>query len=168
MPRRPARSISDAELARLDVAKRASTLQLLFRAARLLDEAAVARVRADPAAAALRTAHTALLPHLDFAGMRLTDLATKVGVSKQAVAPLIDELEALGTVERFADPQDGRAKLIRLTRRGADAIHHGLAVLAALESELAVTVGQPRMAELQRTLAAILSALDAGAITTRR
>jgi DNA-binding MarR family transcriptional regulator len=168
MPRRPARSISDAELSRLDVAKRASTVQLLFRAARLLDEAAVARVRTDPAAAALRTAHTALLPHLDFTGTRLTDLAAKVGVSKQAVAPLIDELEALGTIERFPDPDDGRAKLIRLSRRGADAIHHGLSVLATIEAELAAAIGKPRMAELHRTLTAVLAALDAGAITAGR
>src|SRR5688572_7630686 len=94
------RPITDAEHAALDRATRASTLQLLFRAARLLDGAAVARVRADPAAAAMRTAHTALLPHLDFTGVRLTELATRVGVSKQAVAPLIDDLEAMGTVER--------------------------------------------------------------------
>lgn len=166
MPRRS--SISDAEHARLDAAKRASTLQLLFRAARLLDEAAVARVRTDPAAAALRTAHTALLPHLDFAGTRLTDLAARVGVSKQAVAPLIDELEALGTVERVPDPDDGRAKLIRLSRPGAEAIHHGLSVLAGLEAELAATIGKARMADLHRTLTAVLASLDAGALTAPR
>jgi DNA-binding MarR family transcriptional regulator len=157
------RSITDAEQAALDHAKRASTLQLLFRAARLLDEAAVARVRADPTAAAMRTAHTALLPHLDFTGVRLTELATRVGVSKQAVAPLIDDLEAMGTVERVADPDDGRAKRIRLSKRGAAAIHHGLSVLATLEAELAVEVGKARMDDLHRALAAVLAAIEGGA-----
>jgi DNA-binding MarR family transcriptional regulator len=161
----PARSISADEQAALDVAKRASTLQLLFRAARLLDETAVARVRSDPAAAAMRTAHTALLPHLDFTGIRLTELAARVGVSKQAVAPLIDELEAMGTVERVADPDDGRAKRIRLSKRGAAAIHHGLSVLATVEAELAAAVGKPRMDDLHRALTAVLAAIDGGAVT---
>jgi DNA-binding MarR family transcriptional regulator len=160
----PRTSISADEQAALDVAKRASTLQLLFRAARLLDEAAVARVRADPAAAAMRTAHTALLPHLDFTGIRLTELAARVGVSKQAVAPLIDELEAMGTVERIADPDDGRAKRIRLSKRGAAAIHHGLSVLATVEAELAAAVGKPRMDDLHRALTAVLAALDDGRV----
>ena len=160
----PARSISNDEQAALDIAKRASTLQLLFRAARLLDETAVARVRTDPAAAAMRTAHTALLPHLDFTGVRLTELAARVGVSKQAVAPLIDELEAMGTVERIADPDDGRAKRIRLSKRGAAAIHHGLSVLTTVEAELAAAVGKPRMDDLHRALTAVLAAIDDGAV----
>src|SRR5689334_14526247 len=107
-------------------AKAASTLQLLFRAARLLDERAVARVAKEaPGGIRMRTAHTALLPHLDFEGVRLTDLARKLEVSKQAVGPLVDELEAMGVVERIADPDDGRAKRVRFSRKGHAALLHG-------------------------------------------
>ena len=160
--RPPRSSITPRQEAVLADQKRASTLQLLFRAARLLDEAAVARVRSEtPDAPALRTAHTALLPHLDFTGMRLTDLAARVGVSKQAVGQLVDDMEAAGAVERIPDPDDGRAKLIRLSRRGHASILQGLGVLRAIEDDLRQSVGARRMDELRRALEAVLAVVDA-------
>jgi MarR family transcriptional regulator, temperature-dependent positive regulator of motility len=156
-------SISARQQHELAAAKAASTLQLLFRAARLLDARAVARVAAAPAAAGLRTAHTALFPHIDFAGVRLTELARRVGVTKQATAQLVDELEAWEMVERVPDPGDGRAKLIRFSKRGHAALLHGLAVLRNLEKELAGAIGRRRMAELRRALVAVLAAIDTGA-----
>jgi len=164
VPRRSATSpsISARQQRELAAARSASTLQLLFRAARLLDERAVARVARAPAAAGLRTAHTALFPHIDFAGVRLTELARRVGVTKQAVAQLVDELEAWGAVERIPDPDDGRAKLIRFSKRGHAALLHGLGVLRDLEAELARAIGDRRMAELRRALTAVLAVIDSG------
>ena len=49
-----------------------STFELLFRAARLVNERAVARVQA--AGGSLRQAHTALFPHITREGVRLTAL----------------------------------------------------------------------------------------------
>src|SRR5690348_16870172 len=83
----------DAELERR---KHESTLQLLFKAARLLDEAALARVAEQRGGLRLRRSHTALFPHIDLAGTRITDLAERLGVSKQAVSQLVDDLEELG------------------------------------------------------------------------
>src|SRR5215831_19076658 len=85
----------------LEAAKQASTLQLLFRAARLVDEEAVRRVSAIEGAPRLRRSHTALLPHIDLSGTRVSELAQRLGVSKQAVSELIDDLEAAGVVERL-------------------------------------------------------------------
>src|SRR5215471_3209929 len=93
----------------LDAAKQASTLQLLFKASRLIDEEAVRRVAAIEGAPRLRRSHTALLPHIDLGGTRVSDLAHRLGVSKQAVSELIDDLEAAGVVERLPDPDDARA-----------------------------------------------------------
>jgi MarR family transcriptional regulator, temperature-dependent positive regulator of motility len=145
--------------AAIEQAKAASTLQLLFKAARLLDERAVARVRAEAAhaAAALRTAHTALFPHIDFTGVRLTELAQKVGSSKQAVGQLVDDLEAMGVVERIADPADGRAKRIRFSRRGQEAMLHGLAVLRQMEAELAAEIGAAGMESMRAVLVEIVA-----------
>jgi DNA-binding MarR family transcriptional regulator len=160
-------SVTPRQEAALAAAKDISTLQLLFKAARLVDERAVARARTAPEAARLRTAHTALLPHLDFTGVRLTDLAAKVGVTKQAVAQLVDDLEAMGAVERVPDPDDGRAKRIRLSQRGHAAILHGLGVLRQLEAELADQIGQRRMDELRRSLQAVLAVVDGVSDTSR-
>lgn len=71
---------------KLEVAKRESVGQLLLKCARLLDERAVARVnREGGAQARLRPAHTRLVPHIEPEGTRLTELARRLGITKQAV-----------------------------------------------------------------------------------
>src|SRR4051812_480424 len=101
----------------LDAAKRANLGQLLFKAARLFNEAAVARVAAETGVP-LRVAHTQLLPHLGTQGVRATEIARRIGISKQAVGALLADLEAWGVAERVPDPADGRASLVRLTAAG--------------------------------------------------
>lgn len=134
-----------------------STFELLFRAARLVNEAAIARVQAS--GGRLRTAHTQLFPHITTNGVRLTELADTLGVTKQAIGPLVDDLEREGVVERVDDPDDRRAKRIRWTRKGQRALLHGLGVLAALEAELAREVGKARLAELADTCERLIAAL---------
>lgn len=154
---------SAADLATLERRKRGSLLQELFRLARLLDEVAVARV-ASAGAPRLRSSHTALLPHLDLEGTRLVDLAARVGITKQAVGQLVDDLEALGVVERIADPEDGRARRVRFTRAGFQALLHGLGVLEGLEQDLAGVIGRPAMERLRGGVASALRAVESGAL----
>ena len=140
---------------RLEQAKHEATLQLLFRAARLLDEEALARLaRADRPP--LRRSHTALFLHIDLAGTRLIELARRTGVTKQAVAQLVDELEAWGVVDRRPDPEDRRAKLVVFSRRGRRGLLDGLALLQSLEAELAQRIGTRTMQGLRRALLAVL------------
>jgi DNA-binding MarR family transcriptional regulator len=136
-----------------------STFELLFRAARLVNERAVSAVRRD-GAAQLRLAHTQLFPHITFDGVRITTIAKRLEVSKQAIGPLVDELVAAGLVERVDDPSDARAKLVRWTRRGRAALRHGLGVLTRLERELAPRVGRARMAALADTLERLIAATE--------
>src|SRR6188508_1450889 len=155
--------VSSAERRRFEEARDAATLQLLFKAARLANEQALARVAASaPAGPRVRPAHTALFPHLGFEGIRLTDLAAKVGVTKQAVGQLVDDLAALGMVERVSDPDDSRAKRIRFSRRGHAALMHGLGVLGEVQEGLAAAVGARRMRELHETLQLMIAALEGG------
>lgn len=135
-----------------------STFELLFRAARLVNEQAIARVQA--AGGTLRTAHTQLFPHISRDGIRLTELADRIGVTKQAIGPLVDDLEREGVVERVDDPDDRRAKRIRWTRKGERALLHGLGVLADLERELGREVGKARLGELATTCERIIAALE--------
>lgn len=159
----PAPRFSAADLALLDRRKRASLIQELFRLARLLDEAAVAQV-AGAGAPTLRTSHTALLPHLDLEGTRLVDLAARVGISKQAVGQLVDDLESMGVVERVPDPEDGRARRVRFTRRGFQALLHGVGVLERLEQQLAAAIGRQTVDELREGVEAALRAVESGAL----
>ena len=130
---------------RLEAAKQASTLQLLFKASRLLDEEGVRRVARERGAPELRRSHTALLPHIDLEGTRISDLADRLGVTKQAVSQLVDELEALGVVARHPDPGDARARRVAFTPRGRAGLLEGLATLRTLEAELAEGVGEGTM-----------------------
>jgi DNA-binding MarR family transcriptional regulator len=153
--------VSAAERRRFEATRDASTLQLLFKAARLANEQALARVAAAaPAGPRVRPAHTALFPHLDFDGIRLTDLAAKVGVTKQAVGQLVDDLVALGMVERVSDPDDNRAKRIRFSRRGHAALMQGLGVLVEIQDTLAAAVGARRMRDLHETLQRMIATLE--------
>jgi len=147
-------------LRELEEKKRASTAQLLFRAARLLNEWALATVRAETGNPNIRAAHTSLLPHLGFQGTRLTELAEKLGVSKQAAFQLVEELEAQGMVEKIADPADGRAKLIRFSKRGERALMDGLRVLGQIERTLSSALGRERFEALHEGLLALMPVLE--------
>jgi DNA-binding MarR family transcriptional regulator len=140
--------------------KQAATLEALFRSARLLNEAALARLRERTQNPRIRARHTELLPHLDFEGTRLTTLAERLGVSKQAAGELVDELEGMGMVERVPDPADGRAKLVRFSRRGREGLLEGLALLRELEAELSAKIGAPKWKAFAAGVRAILDALD--------
>jgi DNA-binding MarR family transcriptional regulator len=153
--------IAPAERQGLDAAKQVNTGQLLLKCARLLDEAALARVnRQAGMPVVLRPAHTKLFPHIDFTGTRVSTVAERLGVTKQAVSQLCGELVELGVVALEPDPDDGRAKRVRFTRKGLEAIHQGLGVLAGIERELAAAVGDARMAALQHTLHALVPVLE--------
>ncbi|GAA1541178.1 MarR family winged helix-turn-helix transcriptional regulator [Actinomadura kijaniata] len=89
----------------------------------------------------LRPQHGAVMAYLDAEGSRATDLARRSGQHKQVVGKLLDELEALGYVERRPDPADRRAKLVVPTERGLDMMTRSDAVLAAIEERHARAVG---------------------------
>jgi DNA-binding MarR family transcriptional regulator len=161
MASQTAASVSAAERRRFEARRDAATLQLLFKAARLANEQALACAAGGAPGPPVRPAHTALFPHLDFDGIRLTDLASRVGVTKQAVGQLVDDLAALGMVERVSDPTDRRAKRIRFSRRGYAGLMHGLRVLHELEQLLGAAVGARRMRELHQTLKLLIAALEA-------
>lgn len=161
MPREKKSSTSSADFrAALEAEKRESTLQVLFKVSRLLDERAVARVAAARDAPTLRRAHTSLLPHVALEGTRITDIAERMGISKQAVSQLVDDLEQQGVLARVADPDDARAKRVVFTERGRRGLFEGLSVLQKLEQELAEQVGEQTMRRLRAALLAIHDQLE--------
>jgi DNA-binding MarR family transcriptional regulator len=145
---------------RLEQQKQASTLQLLFKASRLANERALAMVRQRAPDSPVRPAHTALFPHIDLEGTRQTVLASRLGISKQAVGQLVDDLVAMGMVERVPDPDDARARLVCFTATGRLALLDGLAVLMQLQAELGARAGPESIEELHRGLVALLAALE--------
>lgn len=73
----------------------------------------------------LRAAHLRLFRAGDIEGRRVTELAARTGMTKQAMHELVRHLEHHGYVTRETDPDDERARRIVLTGRGrelADAV----------------------------------------------
>ncbi|MCB9740082.1 MAG: MarR family transcriptional regulator [Deltaproteobacteria bacterium] len=136
--------------------KRRSLLQVLFKAARLANEEAIGRVREALGDDRIRVTHTNLFPHIPFEGIRLTALAARLGISKQAVQQLVDELDALGVLERRPDPADGRARLICWTERGRAGLVHGIGILDGLAAEVAADVDADDLAATHRVLLAMV------------
>lgn len=138
---------------RLQKSKKATTLEALFRAARLANERAVGRARGrQKQGPKVRAAHTSLFPHIDLYGTRISTLAERVGISKQAVSELVEELDEMGVVERIPDASDGRAKLVVFTKSGRRGILEGLKLLREIEAELAQKIGKRKMLTLRSIL----------------
>src|SRR3954454_6392026 len=55
-------------------------------------------------------------------GARPSELAARLGITKQALNYLLGELERLDYLQRQPDPDDLRSKRVALTERGASAI----------------------------------------------
>ena len=146
--------------AAFEARKRASVAQLLFKCARLVNERALVLVNRQPQPIPLRPSHTNLFPHLDFEGVRITELARRLDISKQAVSQTIAELELMDVVETIADPTDGRARLARFTEKGRQAIGQGLTVLRGIESEIERSIGKQKFEALHDALLALELMLD--------
>jgi DNA-binding MarR family transcriptional regulator len=70
------------------------------------------------ARAQVGAAHIHITRHLELGGTRLTALADRAGMSKQAMGDLVDQCEAWGLVTREPDPRDARARLVQFTPTG--------------------------------------------------
>ncbi|HEY0465266.1 MAG TPA: MarR family transcriptional regulator [Polyangiaceae bacterium] len=144
----------------LETRKRESVAQLLFKCARLVNERAISKVNELPQAIRLRSSHTNLFPHLDFEGVRITELARRLDISKQAISQTIAELELMDVVETIPDPSDGRARLARFTDKGKQAILQGLGVLRGIEVEMERSIGKENFEALHRSLLALEKMLE--------
>lgn len=80
-------------------------------------------------------AQARVFQRVDPGGSRLTDLAAAAQVTKQTAGFLVDQLVEGGYVERVRDTTDARARLVRITRRGHDAIDVARAVQDEIEGE---------------------------------
>lgn len=70
------------------------------------------------ARAQISAAHIHITRHLALQGTRLTELADRAGMSKQAMGDLVDQCAAWGLVTREPDPRDARARLVQFTPTG--------------------------------------------------
>jgi DNA-binding MarR family transcriptional regulator len=105
----------------------------------------------------LRASQASLVLNVDRrSGTRLTELARRAGVTKQAMMVVVDELEVRGFVRRTPDPDDGRAKVVRLTARGRTLGAECRRAVAAGEARTRRTLGGRRYEGLREALDLLL------------
>ena len=105
----------------------------------------------------IRASQAALVLNVDRRfGTRLTELARRSGVTKQAMMIVVDELEVRGLVRRTPDPDDGRAKVVRLTARGRTFAAECRRAVAAVEARAKRNLGGRRYDGLRETLDLLL------------
>ena len=86
-------------------------------------------------------AHIHITRHLALEGSRLTDLADRAGMTKQAMGDLVTQCEAWGLVTREADPLDARARRVRFTEAGLSWLQAFHDAVRQTESEFRAEVG---------------------------
>ena len=93
------------------------------------------------ARAQISAAHVHITRHLELKGSRLTDLAERAGMSKQAMGDLVDQCEAWDLVRREPDARDARARLVQFTPTGLLWLQAFRDAVAQAEREFRVEVG---------------------------
>lgn len=89
----------------------------------------------------LTAAHIHITRHLAPEGSRLNELATRAGVSKQAMGKLVDQCEAWGLVQRQTDARDARARLVTFTPAGMGWLLAFEEAVTQAQAELCAAVG---------------------------
>jgi DNA-binding MarR family transcriptional regulator len=100
----------------------------------------------------IRPGHGCVFRFVGGEGSHLTELAQRSGFTKQAVGEVASDLERLCYVERVPDPDDRRAKIIRLTEHGRQAQAAAMRIFADIERRWAERYGEERIALLRETL----------------
>ena len=132
--------------------------------ARRLVRAVAERTRAELAASGftdLRPVHNVVFAQLTAGGARITDMAARAGITKQAVTLMVDHLEAGGYLARVGDPSDRRAKLVELTERGRAAANASVRIVEGIDRDGTARLGGQRLAELKATLWELVVSLEA-------
>jgi DNA-binding MarR family transcriptional regulator len=100
----------------------------------------------------LRVPHMAVLQFPGPDGGRPGLLAERAGVSKQAMNQLLRSLEGLGYLARSDAAGEGRARIVRLTKRGRAAYAKIHEILQEIEREWIAELGPVRFSQLKELL----------------
>src|SRR3954468_8370792 len=106
----------------------------------------------DHGFADLDFAHLTVFQYPGPPGARPSELAARLGMTKQALNYLLGELERLDYLKRQPDPDDLRSKRVALTPRGASAIRVIREAVAEIETTWAQQLGPERFAEFRMLL----------------
>ncbi|MCU1689798.1 MAG: MarR family protein [Pseudonocardiales bacterium] len=127
-------------------------------------ESALAQLRpilyalSDEAYPGLRSRHYRLLSFIPDSGVRVSAIADRSGLTKQALAQALALVRERGCVEVVPDPGDRRARLVVLTDRGRAALLAVRERTSQIEQQWAERIGTGRYAVARAVLTEIAEA----------
>ncbi|MET9534505.1 helix-turn-helix domain-containing protein [Streptomyces sp. NPDC006649] len=125
--------------------------QLLTEARRWFEEGLLAAME-EAGAAPVSPAQAQLFAVLDERGTTVSELARRMGVTRQTTHQAVHGLVVAGLLEQVPDPASGRRRLIRRTARGEQTHRQAELVLERVEDELAARIGRPAVDALRAAL----------------
>ncbi|MFF1716325.1 MarR family winged helix-turn-helix transcriptional regulator [Streptomyces sp. NPDC058268] len=126
--------------------------QLLGDARRWFEDALLAALE-EAGEAPVSPTQAGLFAVLDAEGTTVSELARRMGVTRQTAHQAVHGLVAAGLLEQVPDPSSARQRLIRRTEEGARTHRRAELVLRRVEQELADRIGE-------RTVLALRAALE--------
>lgn len=108
----------------------------------------------------IRPPHANVFPFVPPEGIQVSELTRLARVRKQTMAQAVEELEAMGYVERRPDPDDRRARLVFLTKRGESVRPVSMATGKRVEAEWAAIIGRNELETLRLSLRSLLNGLQ--------
>src|SRR3954453_6011212 len=100
----------------------------------------------------LRPSHHRVIGHVPPEGITVTELAERVGMTKQGIGQFVAQLIDSGHLRVDRDPDDRRIRIVRRTDEGDAAARRLAELLEGLEADWANRVGTHRYSEFRAIL----------------
>ncbi|MFD3805559.1 MarR family winged helix-turn-helix transcriptional regulator [Streptomyces sp. NPDC058611] len=125
--------------------------QLLTEAKRWFDDALLASMRAA-GEQPVTVGQAAVFAALDEGGTTVSELARRMGVTRQTAHQAVHALIGMGLLEQTPDPSSARSRLIRPTAEGTRVHRRAQDTLAVIEGVLAERIGAEAVGALRAAL----------------
>ncbi|NEY28386.1 MarR family transcriptional regulator [Escherichia coli] len=102
----------------------------------------------------------ALLEHPQ--GIRLTELAECMKVSKASASAMVSKLEKRGYIQRISCPEDGRATLLQATEKGAALEKEEMDIYAQTTQQMATSLTPEEQQQFEHLLHKACGSLKTG------
>jgi len=99
-------------------------------------------------------------------GCRLTELAERLGISKQSCNQTANQMEKAAYIQRVPDPLDGRGKIVVLTPQGKKLVNDGYKVITGITEDFGDRIGSKKLATLTELLLKLAQGLSLPNIET--
>ena len=100
----------------------------------------------------IRVSHSAVLRNMNSNGTRITELARRAGITKQAMGQLVREMRDQGYLDLATDPVDRRAKQVTYTKAGYRLAQDAADSVAEVQADFKAALGKGGLKELRKLL----------------